>query len=359
MKKTLLALAAMAAASASFAQSSVTLYGVLDASLESVKGDKTVTRVSSDNLSTSRFGLKGSEDIGGGLKANFNLESGLKADTGTADSTRFWNRAAWVGLAGGFGDVRLGRIDSAIGDIAGNVLSAQTYDDLVIVNSRAGASSKYRRIDNAITYFLPTLVPGLTASLQYSTGAGTPVAGEVAGSSEGKTYGLNVKYAAGPLSAGIGYLNAKDESAGTAVKDKANATLGYVGYDFGAAKVTAYYNAETRPTVGSTTDNRRLTVLGAKVAVPFTPEFTLVAGLSTARNVLGHVAGDDNVQITTIKGIYSLSKRTAVYAMFTNVNNDTGTRVGPDASSTDTAKNYLTQYDKTSRGIAAGIRHTF
>lgn len=358
MKKTLLALAAVAASSASFAQSSVTLYGVVDASLESVKGDKTVTRVTSDNLSTSRFGLKGSEDLGGGMKANFNLESGLKVDTGAADSTRFWNRAAWVGLAGGFGDLRLGRIDSAIGDIAGNVLSAQPYDDFVIVNTRAGAGSKYRRIDNAITYFLPTLVPGLTASLQYSTGTGTPTAGEVAGSSEGKAYGLSVKYAAGPLSAGLGYLNAKDESAGAAVTDKANATLGYVGYDFGVAKVTAYYDAETGPVLGSTSD-RRLTLLGAKVAVPFTPEFTLVVGGSTARNVAGSVAGDDNVQIVTIKGLYSLSKRTTVYGMFTNVNNDTGTRMGPDASATDSSKNLLTAYDKTSRGIAVGIRHTF
>jgi predicted porin len=351
MKKTLLALAALAAASASYAQSSVTLYGVVDVSLESVKGDKTVTRVSSNNLSTSRFGLKGTEDIGGGTKANFNLESGISVDTGAqGNSTKFWDRAAWVGLAGSFGDLRLGRIDSAIGDIAGNVLSAQAYDDLVLVNTRAGASSKYRRVDNAITYFLPTVVPGLTASLQYSTGTGTPVAGETAGSNEGKAYGLSVKYAAGPLSAGIGYLNARDESAGTAVKDKANATLGYVGYDFGVAKVTAYYDAETRPTVGDTTNNRRLTVLGTKVAVPVSPEFTVIAGLSTARNVLGHVAGDDNVQITTIKGIYNLSKRTSVYGMFTNVNNDTGTTNGVLVP---------TVADKTTRGIAAGIRHTF
>src|SRR5690606_19846706 len=94
MKKTLLALAAIAASSAAFAQSSVTLYGVVDASLESVRGDKTVTRVSSDNLSSSRFGLKGSEDLGGGTRANFALEAALKTDTGAADGT-FWSRQAW------------------------------------------------------------------------------------------------------------------------------------------------------------------------------------------------------------------------------------------------------------------------
>ncbi|MGQ0595767.1 porin [Aquabacterium sp.] len=346
MKKTLLALAAIAASSASFAQSSVTLYGLLDVSLESVKGNQTVTRVTSGNLDTSRLGFKGTEDLGGGMKATFNLEAPVNVDIGAAAST-FWDRQAWVGVGGGFGELRLGRTDTPIGAIAGNVLSALAYDDLKIVGTRA--ANDYRRASNAITYALPTLVPGLTATLQYSTGTGAPLAGEVAGSSEGKAYGLSVKYAAGPLSAGLGYENAKDEVAGGATSTKANATLVYAGYDFGAAKVTGYYNAETRPVVFVASGERRLTVLGAKVAVPFTPEFTLIAGLSTARNVEGSVAGDDNVQITTIKGVYNLSKRTSVYGMFTNVNNDTATGVGV-LSATD---------GKTTRGIAAGIRHAF
>jgi predicted porin len=283
-------------------------------------------------------------------------------------------------VAGGFGEARLGRIDSAIGDIAGNVLSAQPYDDLVIVGTRAGKN--YRRVDNTITYLLPALVPGLDAQLQYSTAAvgynaatgkvdTTVAGGEAAGTSAGKAYGLSIKYAAGPLSAGIGYLNAKDENTGagagtstnTALEkanilaagvgsQKANATLGYVAYDFGLAKVTAYYDAETNPSnaINTTTVNKRLTVLGAKVAVPFSPEFTLVTGLSTARNVLGDVKADDNVQIITIKGIYSLSKRTSAYAMFTNVNNDTNTTLNLGAAASK---------DKTTHGLAVGIRHAF
>jgi general bacterial porin, GBP family len=367
MKKTLLALAAIAASSASFAQSSVTLYGVVDASLESVKGDKTVTRVSSDNLSTSRFGLKGTEDIGGGLKANFNLESAIKLDTGAqGNNARFWDRAAWVGIAGGFGDLRLGRIDTPIGDIAGNVLSAQNYDDLKLLGTRAGLD--YRRADNAVTYFLPTLVPGLTASLQYSTGNGTNAAttGEVPGSSYGKAYGLGVKYAAGPLSAGLGYEYARDEVVDTALtgSQKANATLGYVGYDFGVAKVTAYYDAESalNSTLAYTTNlNKRLTVLGAKVAVPVAPQFTVIAGLSEARNVLGDPSTDDNVEIVTIKGIYDLSKRTSVYAMFTNVNNAKNTNLGIYGTGGTGANqaSYPVSNDKTTHALAVGIRHTF
>ncbi len=348
MKKTLLALAAIAASSASFAQSSVTLYGVVDASLESVKGEKTVTRVTSGNLATSRLGFKGTEDLGSGMKATFNLEAPVSVDTGAsaAAPATFWDRQAWVGVGGGFGELRLGRTDSSIGDIAGNVLSAQAYDDLKLLGTRGGDS--YRRVSNAITYILPTLVPGLSAQLQYSTGTGgaTP-AGEVAGSSEGKAYGLSVKYAAGPLSAGLGYLNAKDESAGTAVKDKANATLVYAGYDFGAAKVTGYYDAET-----TGLNSKRFSLLGAKVAVPVAPNFTVIAGLSTARNTEGNPDGSDNVQIITLKAIYDLSKRTAVYGMFTNVNNDTGTNYSVLTSPTVSA-------DKTTHGIAVGLRHTF
>lgn len=341
MKKTLLALAAIAASSAAFAQSSVTLYGVVDLSLENVKGDKSVTKVSSSNLSSSRLGFKGTEDLGSGLKANFQLESAVSADTG-AVSGNFFSRQSWVGLAGGFGDLRLGRTDTPIGDIAGNVLSAQAYDDLKIVGTRAG--NDYRRASNAITYFLPALVPGLTASLQYSTGTGTPTAGEVAGSSEGRGYGLGVKYAAGPLSAGIGYQYAKDETAGTAVRNKANATLAYAGVDFGAAKVTAYYNAETG-------DTARLKVYGAKVAVPFSPEFSLIAGASIARNIDGVKEAGDNAEIVTIKGIYSLSKRTSVYGMFTNVNNNL-------ASTADVGEEVATA-GKVARGLAVGINHKF
>jgi len=355
MKKTLLALAAITASSASFAQSSVTLYGTLDASLESVKGDKTVTRVSSDNLTYSRIGVKGSEDLGSGLKAQFTLEAPVAVDTGAAaaptGARTFWSDAAWVGLAGDFGALRLGRIDTPIGDIAGNVLSAQTYDDLSLVGTRAAVN--YRRADNAITYVMPVLVPGVSATLQYTTANGTATTAgqEVAGANVGKAYGLSVKYLAGPLSAGLGYENVKDDNGiATDGNQKANAELIYGAYDFGMAKVTAYFDAETHPYNAFATGERRLTVLGAKVAVPVSPEFTLIAGASQARNVLGSMAGDDNVEIITVKGIYKLSKRTSVYGMFTNVNNGTATTVGPADTSIA---------DKTTHGIAVGMVHSF
>src|SRR5690606_31020510 len=98
---------------------------------------------------------------------------------------------------------------------------------------------------------LPTFVPGLTAQLQYSTAVGasgavgTESPSATAFGGNGKAYGLNIKYAAGPFSAGVGYLSAKDELV-AAGDQKANAALVYLGYDFGVLKLTGYYDAETR-----------------------------------------------------------------------------------------------------------------
>lgn len=344
MKKTLLALAALAATSAAFAQSSVTLYGVVDVSVERVKGDHQVNRVSSSNLAGSRLGFKGTEDIGGGLKANFALETAVTVDTGAngGGTTRFFDRAAWVGLAGGAGEIRLGRIDSSIGALAGDtaILGAQAYDDLKIVGAR-GADS-YRRVDNGITYILPTVIQGVTAQVQYSTAA---TGAEAYGSNLGKSTGLSVKYASGPILAGLGYLNIKDTTAG-APDNRANATLVYGGYDLGMAKVIAYYDAET-----AVTGTQRLSVLGLKAIVPVSADLTVQAGISKAKNVAGSSASDDNAVTTAVKAVYKLSKRTSVYGLGTIVSNGDGANKGISGVSISNGG--------TAGAIAAGVAHAF
>ncbi len=374
MKKTLLALAAIAASSAAMAQSTVTLYGVLDASVESVKGDKTVTRLSSGNLATSRLGVKGTEDLGDGLAAKFNLESGLFVDTGAQNQTsRFWSRQAWVGLSSKTGgELRLGRTLSPIGDVAVGLGEAQPYDELKVSGARAVGAYQY--VDNAVTYLLPVFVPGLSAQLQYSTAtgsskidtAGTPGA-EAAGSSLGKGFGLNVRYAAGPLSAGLAYQYLKDEYTATATDSgtKANATLLYVGYDLGVAKVTGYYDAETNLAINNpatSVNTRRSTVTGIKTAVPVSPEFTVVAAVAEARNLKGTVTGGangDNAQIVSLKGLYTLSKRTTVYGLVTNVNNGSAVNKSVDNSKPNNVAALAVTNGKTDHGIAVGVSHAF
>jgi len=334
MKKTLVAVAALLAATGSFAQSSVTLYGVVDASLETVKGTKSLTRVSSDNLASSRLGFKGVEDLGGGLKANFVLESSVGVDTGEANSTRFFSRAAWVGVSSGYGDLRIGRQDSSIGALAGNtaILGGQAYDDFKIAPMLS--NNDYRRLDNAITYVAPTFVPGLSTQVQYSTAAGaSKVVGAEDSTGAGKAYGLSAQYAAGPFGAGLGYINAKKTSS---VKD--SGLLAFGSYDFGMAKVVAYYEQDKTSKTAETTK-----LYGAT-------GFSVQAGLSKAKNTDKIKSGDDdNATILAIKAVYDLSKRTSVYGLFTNVDNAKGSALGLTT----------TAAGKDSRGLAFGVKHAF
>lgn len=351
MKKSLIALAALGTlAGAAHAQSSVTIYGVVDASLESVKGTDSLTRVSSDNLATSRLGFKGTEDLGSGLKGKFVLEHNVKVDAGTqGNSARLWDRAAWIGLEGAFGEVRLGRQDSSIGLLAGNtnILGAQAYDDFKIAGTFAG--DRYRRADNAITYLLPKFVDGLTAEVQYSTAIGlSGTAGNESTNDAGRTWGLNVAYAKGPIGLGLGYIHVKVDAANsptsssTTVDDKEEGLLAYGSYDFGAAKLTAYYNEDER----STDDDKRK-LYGIKVGVPF-GAFTLQAGVSKVDNV--NFTKDADATIYALKGVYALSKRTALYALATYVDNDDGSALNVGAATTA---------GDSAHGIAIGVRHSF
>jgi GBP family porin len=348
MKKTLVAVAALVAATGSFAQSSVTLYGVVDASLESVKGDKTLTRVSSDNLATSRLGFKGVEDLGGGLTAKFTLEHNVKADTGEQGNTvRFFDRAAWVGLGStAYGELRLGRIDSSIGALAGNsaILGAQGYDDFKIAKTFSGDT--YRRVDNAITYVLPTFVPGLTSQFQYSTATGaSKTLGAEAADGAGKAYGLSAQYAAGPFAAGLGYFNGKEN---TAASKKDSAVLVFGSYDFGVAKAVAYF--EQDKTTGAKETGK---LYGVKAVVPVATNFSISAGVSKAKNTDKAVADDkDDATILAIKAVYDLSKRTSVYGLFTDVNNQAKASLAVGGVTAPTG-------GKDSHGLAFGIKHAF
>jgi predicted porin len=197
MKKTLIALAAVAATSAAFAQSSVTLYGVADAGIVKTTGvDTAFTSSGGMNNGTSRWGVRGVEDLGGGLKAGFNFEAGLSLADGSVNQSggNYFSRAAYMNLMGGFGEVRLGRTlnPSFFAAAAWELTGTANYS---VVTSQFGAVLGGIRNSNQIAYTTPNF-GGVSATLGYILKANN--------GGNAKT-DLNVIYRGGPLAVALGY----------------------------------------------------------------------------------------------------------------------------------------------------------
>ena len=164
MKKSLLALAVLGAfAGAASAQSSVTLFGILDANARFVKNDGQTRRLSLDDsgINSSRLGFRGIEDLGGGLKAGFWLEAALNIGTGiegsSSASNKIFNRRSTVSLISGAGELRLGR------DYVPSFWNETIFDAFGTVG--LGGSTNVQRYvqvrqDNSIGYFLPSNIGG-------------------------------------------------------------------------------------------------------------------------------------------------------------------------------------------------------
>lgn len=337
MKKTLVALAAVAASSA-FAQSSVTLYGVADVWLGQAKGSfvnnsglagqPSQLLLNSGGQSGSRWGLRGSEDLGGGLKANFVIEAGINLDTGTsAQGGLPYGRQAYVGLSGGFGELRLGRQYTAYDDFRGatSTFGNNSFDATVGGGSWARVGYDYAaRTNNTIRYSTPNL-GGLSAALTYALGENKAV-----GVSAGRTFALHVLYANGPLTAGLAYQDEKTNGSTPALKH----TVIAGGYDFGGFKLNAGFNQSK---VSNAPKDTELAV-GASLPLG---AFTVAAQFSNAKEKFNGVTGDKGNTIA-LQGIYALSKRTDTYVGLHN------TKIKNGGATVE--KNNL---------VAVGIRHRF
>ena len=233
MKKSLVALAVLAASGASFAQSSVTLYGLLDiwgGTLKTTDGvtgaSLTNTVLESGGVNGSRWGVKGSEDLGGGLKAIFNLEQGLKLDTGAATAGQAFSRQAYVGFAGGFGEVKLGKPWTAYDDVSG--ASNAVFDSALAPMNNVFASTGYQaNPGNTIYYSTPTM-GGFAGAFSYSLGENKTAAADA-----GNVMSMNVTYGAGPVAAQFGYQVEKT----VAVANDVKFTRLGASYDLGVAAV--------------------------------------------------------------------------------------------------------------------------
>ena len=242
MKKSLLAVAVAAALPAlAHAQSSVTLYGILDANVEFsndeansvvnaangvvAQGDSTI-RLNSGLQSGSRLGVRGTEDLGGGLKAIFTIEHRLAVDTGTTvgglfntGNGVFWNGQAWVGLSGGWGQLTAGRQYSPIfwALIPADFTGYGFYNNWAGFTGTGFGSVTPQgpiRIDNSLAYKSPTF-GGLTVYAMYAFGEATNgLATNGFGGASGDIVGLAAGWQLGGLYLGAGYHQIDNDTAG-------------------------------------------------------------------------------------------------------------------------------------------------
>jgi predicted porin len=307
---TLSALAALAAVSAASAQSSVTLYGVADVwvgqtsttTAPATQATKQIV-MGSGGYNGSRWGLRGTEDLGGGLKANFQIENGFNIDTGAAVSgTSLFNRQAYVGLAGGFGSINFGRQYTAYDDARGaananNVLDT-AFTPVGDVYGYGQVGDYVSRTDNTIKYASPSF-GGVSGAISYALGEDKPA--PPAPGSAGSTLGAHIKYVNGPLGVFVGIQN--QNPAGVNTNDTKFASIG-ANYDFGIARLSAgFQNAK----LGTSKDNE----FHVGVAVPFGPA-TFSLGFASTKGKVGSADGDKGTGFGATVG-YDLSKRTAAY----------------------------------------------
>lgn len=344
MKKSLVALAALAAVGAASAQ--VTMYGRLDVgyaqntttATAAGTGATTDTKnngINTNGQSTSLWGIKGTEDLGGGLSASFNLESDVAMDSGqtgqaaganvTAGAPAF-NRISTLGLSGGFGSVMMGRYYSPLflTTLASDVFGAGgAYTVNLLPTVRAS---------DAVFYTSPDL-SGLKVSLML--GRNDLSAGAVAATS-GNT-GLSLNYAAGPLFASL----ALDKIEGTAgaVSNVTDSTGLTVTYDFGVAKLyTGYIRSQATPntTASDTYTTQSETNIGVSVpmgAVTLLAQYGRNAKDNTAAGVTDSQSGSDLV----VGAQYDLSKRTNLYIKTGTVNSLGNTAITAGSKTATTA----------------------
>lgn len=356
MKKSLLALAVLGAfAGVASAQSSVQLYGTVDLSAKYVKNDGSERRysLSQDGINSSQLGFKGTEDLGGGLKAGFVLLAGVNADSGSTNS-QFFNRRSTVSLWGNFGEVRLGRDytptfwNNTIFDAFGTNGLGDSSHVLQL------ATGTFVRANNAIQYFLPSGIGGVYGQFMAAAGEGasgpTPygAAAGVVGANPGRYIGGRVGWAGGPVDVAAAYGQQRFASG---APDQKTWNIG-ASYDLGVVKLMGYFD---RDTVDVLKENRG----HFSVVVPI-GQSEIHAGYSLSK-LSGAAGGDRKIDQFALGYVYNLSKRTALYSNASRVNNKNGTSNSVASGSAQTAAPVpgTPGGSAKSTGIEFGLRHFF
>ncbi len=391
-----LAIAGAIAAPAAMAADGVTIYGQLDVSYDSIRTDAdtangdtvkgTLSRVSSN---ASRIGFKGKEDLGNGTYANWQIEQQVDLDAG---GNTWATRNTFVGLGGGFGEVRLGKMDTphkmstgaldpfadTMGDyntIIGNgglgsltpYTTNLTTGAVTLGTTRVytGSSDWERRANNTIAYISPNM-SGLTAAVAYVAGAET----DINSTPQGRAWSLGLMYSNGPIYAGLGweknyndstvynattvpatYTGTYQQYMGAFIKNDTSTRLG-VGYDFGVAKVGLVMDRiQMQSEFESISRNAYL----LNVVAPVTAAVDVKAAYGKAKSWSGT---SDTGATNWVVGVdYKMSKRTKLYALYTKTDNQTngGYGIGQGAGGSF----YNVAAGQAPSAFSLGVRHSF
>lgn len=353
MKKSLIALAVLAASGAAMAQSSVTLFGVVDATYAYGSGSvSNKSQLTNSGYNSSRLGFRGVEDLGGGMSASFWLEAGVNNDNGSGAATNAtnqagapalgngqqgltFNRRSTVSLNGGFGEVRLGR------DYTPQFWNLTVFDPFgtngvgttQTLNSSLGGPTTVRA-SNAIGYFLPGNLGGFYGQAQYYMGEN---ASNVANKKDGNGLALRAGFANGPINVALAFSETKYLVAGN-IK---SVNLGGQ-YDLGVAKIMAHYNQDK---VSGGNDGKGFLIGG------LVPMGAGEIRLAYSTYKIDTVGADPRANKLALGYVHNLSKRTALYATYAHVNNKNGSAQSLNGS--------VTAANDNSNGYDFGIKHSF
>jgi len=402
MKKSLFALAALGAfASAAHAQSSVTLYGILDVAVGTVsnqygidptfpasvnpytatKATTSTTGMFNGGIQDSRWGLKGSEDLGGGMKANFQLESGLNLPTGQLNNAagalvaanqsgnaantvnnaanssldgQLFNRTAWVGLSDSkLGEIRVGKTYNFIYDTVvafDPVQAAQLFSPIGFsgtVGGGGGASEK-TRLDNSMTY--TNKIGPVTVGAQYQFGTGINGSNTV-----GSSYGFMLGYETGPFAIQANYFNAVD--ALTAGYSATANDVALKNQNLSTYMVAAKYKVTPEATVKAGYESIQVTAATDALTTAMVPSYFgyAVAGTTIANAVSPGVT--KTVNVYWLGGDYQITSALNLSVGYYDVSTPGWAASGADASSGDISTvSALLDYSFSKRSdVYAGI----
>lgn len=349
--KTSIFTVALLASGAAAAQSSVSLYGVLDLGISQDRGGVagTATRVTSGMATQSRWGIKGSEELGGGLSAFFVIEGGIHADNGTStQNNTLFGRTSIVGLRGGFGAVSLGLQDTPLFTTLNTVVDPLRNG---IIRSNNLMSPTGFRASNSVLY-RSHVVGGFSGDLMVA-------AGEVAGDAQASSaVGGSFGYSKGALNARLAYHRKNNDSAVLKNTEDARNTLLGANYDFGPAR--GYFGYAINKGLNSSPLANGAATFGGAAPSASTDSSDVLLGVAVpfgASTVVGsYVHKNDktvrnqDAQQFGLAYMVALSKRTDVYTSYAVIRNRNGAAYTEGNSEEPGTGN---------KQFTAGLRHRF